>query len=179
MIESITFYDNTGQILYTLSGSASYLADCADRHPELSFVQGQFSGDQYYIVAGQPVNIPAPPHSAMMFNHSTGEWVENDLADTARIASIVVNATTSNRILKNLPDWKQRNLTAQAAAMLYQILKRANLCTAEEITLLDSLFAKWQSVEEKRAESNDTNAAINNAVSVAEIESIKNDYLAL
>jgi hypothetical protein len=75
-----------------------------------------------------------------------------NVLDAIIITPIEVKAEAARRILARFPDWKQRNMNAQAIALLQSLILNGSL-TAEEQALSDSLNAAWAAVSAIRAAS--------------------------
>lgn len=71
-----TVYDPaTGKIQYTLSSNDS---DTAELNLQgLSWIEGDYSGDQYYVDAGQAVSLPSRPQGFYDFDYQQRIWVLN------------------------------------------------------------------------------------------------------
>lgn len=74
-----TIYDPaTGQILYTITLGTADISD-----PNLqgkTFIEGKYSGKEYYIDAGTPVAIPQDPSTSTGrydFDYTTKTWILN------------------------------------------------------------------------------------------------------
>jgi hypothetical protein len=71
-----TVYNSaTGEILYTLSCADSVLA--TQNLVGHTWIDGDYSGDEYYIQSGSAVQKPARPQGCYDFDYAQKQWVIN------------------------------------------------------------------------------------------------------
>jgi hypothetical protein len=97
------------------------------------------------------------------------------LADQQAAAIAKINKEAGKAIVAFVPEWKQRNLTARAAELLY--IGASNWTTAESAEWA-AIEAIWDQVKAIRGTSNSYTNAVQTADTVTEINQAVADFIA-
>ena len=97
------------------------------------------------------------------------------LADQQAAAIAKINKEAGKVIIAFVPEWKQRNLTARAAELLYI---GANNWTTEQAAEWAAIESIWDQVKAIRATSNNYTATVEAAETVIDINQTVADFIA-
>ena len=105
-----TFYDTTGKIVSLLESSEEVRLSTAETL-QCSYIDGLYSGDDYYIADGQAIAKEPKPSPYHIFDYTSKTWILDTFSlDYMKSSCILtVNSLSSDKITARYPIYKQLN----------------------------------------------------------------------
>lgn len=121
MMEFTAYSTATGEILRC--GRCQDVSFEAQAGPGEAVIEGRYPDDQFYIVTGQPVNIPPRPSMVAAFDHASGQWIDPRTLDqvkaSARARVVAWAAAERTKYITVLPGQEMIYLAKEAEAVRF------------------------------------------------------------